>query len=65
MKTNREKIITSLLSQFKENISRVSDEHLEKMASGELVISLTQPVGEEAGGATAIQYGLSANKLKI
>lgn len=51
---NREEIITTLLTQFRENANHLSDEDLEKLAKGDLVISLVQAVGDEAGGALSL-----------
>ncbi|VEB36092.1 Uncharacterised protein [Legionella sainthelensi] len=46
----REHIIESLVNQFAENIKNLSDETLQDVESGKLVISLTPAVGKEAGG---------------
>ncbi|WP_115707273.1 hypothetical protein [Legionella sainthelensi] len=47
----RKHIIDSLVNQFAENIKNLSDETLQDVESGKLVISLTPAVGKEAGGA--------------
>ncbi|ARB91313.1 hypothetical protein [Legionella longbeachae] len=46
----REHIIESLVNQFAENINNLSDETLQDVESGKLVISLTPDVDKEAGG---------------
>ncbi|ARB91312.1 hypothetical protein [Legionella longbeachae] len=46
----REQVIESLVKQFAENLKNLSDETLQDVESGKLVISLTPDVGKEAGG---------------
>ncbi|ARG97974.1 hypothetical protein [Legionella micdadei] len=48
---NRNKLIKTLVSEFKEQICNLPDEKLEGLESGKLEISITQAVGNEAGGA--------------
>ncbi|KTD25915.1 hypothetical protein [Legionella maceachernii] len=50
---NRNKLIKTLVSQFEEQLSYLPDHKLEELESGKLEISLTQAVGNEAGGATS------------
>ncbi|KTD25928.1 MULTISPECIES: hypothetical protein [Legionella] len=47
---NRNKLIKALVSQFEEQISKLPDQKLEELESGKLEVSLTQTVGNEAGG---------------
>lgn len=46
-KIKREHIIESLVNQFTENIKNLSDETLNDVESGKLVISLTPVVSKE------------------
>ncbi|WP_258957708.1 hypothetical protein [Legionella sainthelensi] len=47
----REKIIESLLYKFSDNIKNLSDQTLQDIESGKLVISLTPRVDKESGGS--------------
>ncbi len=66
-KMKREHIIESLVKQFAENIKNLSDETLQDVESGKLVISLSPAVGKEAGGKGYIltkESALDAAKAK-
>jgi len=56
---NRQEIIEKLTSQFEEKIRGLSDDKLEGIKSGYFEISLTQAVGNEAGG-----HSMSESMLK-
>ncbi len=63
-KVKREHIIESLVNQFAENIKNLSDETLQDVESGKLVISLTPSVGKESGGrASVVKAAEPARKL--
>jgi hypothetical protein len=61
---NRKEFTKNLISQFEQNIGKLSDEILSEIESGDLVISLV-PKLAEAGGATAIGYALIATKIAM
>ncbi|KTD25916.1 MULTISPECIES: hypothetical protein [Legionella] len=63
---NRNKLIKTLVSQFEQQICKLSDQKLEELESGKLEINLTHPVGSEAGGAAVAKQpnrGLPADAV--
>ena len=54
---NRDKLIKSIVQNFTQQISNLSDPQLEKLKSGKLEIKLMSAVGTETGGTGQIGKG--------
>jgi hypothetical protein len=53
---NRKEFTKNLISQFEQNIGKLSDEVLSEIEAGNLVISLV-PKLAESGGITSVGFG--------